>query len=58
MLAFGFVLGLKHAVEADHQAAVSAIVSEHRSLWASSLVGGLWGVGHTIALLFAGVSAS
>jgi sulfite exporter TauE/SafE len=55
VLAFGFVLGLKHAVEADHLAAVSAIVSERKSLWVSSLVGALWGIGHTIALLFAGV---
>jgi ABC-type nickel/cobalt efflux system permease component RcnA len=56
VLAFGFVLGLKHAVEADHLAAVSAIVSERKSLWVSSLVGGLWGIGHTIALLVAGVA--
>ena len=56
VLALGFVLGLKHAVEADHLAAVSAIVSERKSLWSSSLVGGLWGVGHTIALLAAGVA--
>jgi sulfite exporter TauE/SafE len=55
VLAFGFVLGLKHAVEADHLAAVSAIVSERKSLWVSSLVGALWGIGHTIALLVAGV---
>jgi sulfite exporter TauE/SafE len=56
VLAFGFVLGLKHAVEADHLAAVSTIVSERKSLWSSSLVGGLWGLGHTIALLIAGVA--
>lgn len=55
-LAFGLVFGLKHAVEADHLAAVSTIVSERRSLWSSSLVGGLWGVGHTIALLIAGLA--
>jgi sulfite exporter TauE/SafE len=56
VLAFGFVLGLKHAVEADHLAAVSAIVSERKSLWSSSLVGGLWGLGHTLALLIAGAA--
>jgi sulfite exporter TauE/SafE len=56
VLAFGFVLGLKHAVEADHLAAVSAIVSERKSLWSSSLVGGLWGIGHTLSLLVAGVA--
>lgn len=55
VLAFGFVLGLKHAVEADHLAAVSTIVSERKSLLGSMLVGGLWGVGHTISLLVAGI---
>jgi len=52
----GFVFGLKHALDADHLAAVSTIVSERRSLWHSSLVGALWGVGHTTALLFAGLA--
>jgi MFS family permease len=54
VLALGFVLGLKHAVEVDHLAAVSTIVSERKSLVSSMLVGGLWGVGHTISLLVAG----
>ncbi|HYO62817.1 MAG TPA: hypothetical protein VER08_04090 [Pyrinomonadaceae bacterium] len=54
ILAVGFVQGLRHAVEADHLAAVSAIVSERRSVWSSSLVGGLWGVGHVFSLLVAG----
>ena len=54
ILALGFVQGLKHAVEADHLAAVAAIVSERKSIWSSSLVGGLWGVGHTSSLLVAG----
>jgi ABC-type nickel/cobalt efflux system permease component RcnA len=55
-LVFGLAFGLKHAVEADHLAAVSTIVSERRSLLSSSLVGGLWGIGHTIALLVAGLA--
>jgi MFS family permease len=55
VLAFGFVLGLKHAVEVDHLAAVSTIVSERKSLLSSLMVGGLWGVGHTISLLIAGI---
>ena len=55
VLAFGFVLGLKHAVEVDHLAAVSTIVSERKSLFSSTLVGGLWGVGHTVALFVVGV---
>lgn len=55
ILAVGFVLGLRHATEADHLAAVSTIVGERKSLWSSSLVGGLWGVGHTISLFVVGL---
>jgi ABC-type nickel/cobalt efflux system permease component RcnA len=54
-LGLGFVLGLKHATEADHLVAVTTIVSEQRSVWKSAMVGGLWGVGHTAALLAAGL---
>jgi ABC-type nickel/cobalt efflux system permease component RcnA len=46
---------LKHATEADHLAAVSTIVTERRSLFALALVGGLWGLGHTISLFIAGI---
>lgn len=55
VLTLGFFLGLKHATEADHLAAVGTIVSERKSLWSSALVGGLWGIGHTISLLLAGI---
>jgi len=51
LLGFGFVLGLRHALDVDHLAAVSTIVTQRRSVWSSSLVGGLWGLGHTVALL-------
>lgn len=54
-LGIGFLLGLKHATEADHLVAVTTIVSEQRSIWRSALVGALWGVGHTASLLAAGV---
>src|SRR3954454_22233738 len=54
VLLIGFVLGLQHAVEADHLAAVSTIVSEKKNLFTASIVGGLWGVGHTISLFTVG----
>lgn len=54
ILLLGFVLGLQHATEADHLAAVSTIVSERKNLLSASLVGGLWGVGHTISLFVVG----
>ena len=54
ILWIGFVLGLRHAVEADHLAAVTAIVSEKKTIWTASIVGGLWGLGHTISLFIVG----
>ena len=51
VLLLGFVLGLRHALDVDHLAAVSTIVSKRRSLWRSSLVGALWGLGHTVSLV-------
>jgi len=54
-LGLGFLLGPKHATEADHLVAVTTIVSEQRSVSRSALVGAMWGVGHTAALLAAGV---
>jgi hypothetical protein len=56
LVALGFVLGLRHAMEADHLAAISTIVTERRSLLSSVLVGAWWGFGHTLALLIAGVA--
>ena len=54
LLIIGFALGLQHAVEADHLAAVSTIVSEKNDLLSASAVGALWGVGHTLSLLIVG----
>lgn len=55
-LALGFVLGLRHALEADHVAAVATFSTEERDLWRSSLVGAWWGTGHTAALLVFGAA--
>jgi len=55
LLGLGLLFGLKHATEVDHVVAISTIVSEQRSVWRSALVGGLWGAGHTAALVVVGV---
>jgi ABC-type nickel/cobalt efflux system permease component RcnA len=54
-LGLGLAFGVKHAAEADHVAAVSAIVSEERGLHRALWTGGLWGAGHTLAILVAGL---
>lgn len=55
LLGLGLVFGLKHATEVDHVVAVSTIVSEHRNVWRSALVGALWGFGHTASLVVVGL---
>jgi sulfite exporter TauE/SafE len=55
ILLIGFLLGLRHATEADHLAAVSTIVSEKKNLFTASIVGGMWGIGHTISLFAVGL---
>ena len=55
LLGFGFLLGVKHAFEIDHVAAVSAITSNQKSIRKSSLLGMFWGFGHTIALFIVGL---
>jgi ABC-type nickel/cobalt efflux system permease component RcnA len=55
-MGLGFLLGVRHAMDADHVAAVSTLVSQHRSLIRSCLLGAFWGAGHTVALLAAGVA--
>lgn len=55
-LALGLAAGLRHALDADHLAAMASIVSRERSLARSMLFGGVWGLGHTFALLAAGIA--
>lgn len=54
-LTLGFLLGLKHATDADHVVAVSTIVSEYRNAWRGIWVGVSWGLGHSTPLLVLGV---
>lgn len=54
LLALGFALGLRHAFDADHVAAITTIVTRHRSLPRATLVGALWGMGHTLTIFVVG----
>jgi high-affinity nickel permease len=51
LLALGFLLGLKHALDADHVAAVASLASRTASLRDTLKVGSAWGVGHAAVLL-------
>jgi hypothetical protein len=54
ILVVGFVLGMRHATDADHVVAVTAIVSRQPSLRRASAIGALWGLGHTGTILLVG----
>lgn len=53
-IALGALLGLRHATDADHVVAVTAIVSREQSLGRAAGIGALWGIGHTLTLLVVG----
>ena len=55
VIILGFLLGLKHATDADHVVAVGTIVSEYRNAFKSLWIGASWGLGHTAPLLILGI---
>ncbi len=50
----GFLLGLKHATDADHVVAVTTIVARERSFAGAARIGALWGIGHSVTVLLIG----
>ncbi|MBA2352197.1 MAG: urease accessory protein [Burkholderiales bacterium] len=56
ILVIGFLLGLRHATDADHLAAVATLATRQSSLAQTMKQGVAWGIGHTLTLmLFGGV---
>lgn len=53
LLVLGFLLGMRHALEADHVAAVATLAARSRSVAQTALQGAVWGLGHTITLFLA-----
>lgn len=52
----GSLLGMRHALEPDHLAAVSTLVSRERSGYKAALLGAYWGLGHTLSLVVVGAA--
>ena len=52
VLAIGGLLGLRHAFEPDHLAAVSTLATRPggRRLWSAARLGLIWGLGHTVTV--------
>ncbi|MCF6353892.1 MAG: hypothetical protein L3J26_02125 [Candidatus Polarisedimenticolaceae bacterium] len=53
-LLLGFIIGMRHALDADHVAAVATLVSGRQSLAQTLRQGWAWGLGHALTLLFFG----
>ena len=57
ILGLGFLLGMQHALEADHIAAVSSIAARRSHVGDIVKHGLTWGLGHTLTLfVFAGAA--
>jgi len=54
LLVFGFLLGVKHALEADHVAAVASLATSSASWRDHVALAGLWGAGHALTLVAVG----
>ncbi len=54
VLGLGFLLGMRHATDADHVVAVTSIVSQQPSLARAARTGMLWGIGHSATILLVG----
>lgn len=51
ILALGLLLGLQHALEADHLAAVASLTTRNSNLADAARHGAVWGLGHGLTLL-------
>ncbi len=54
ILFLGFLVGLQHAMEADHLAAIASLATRSRNLADSARRGAIWGLGHTLTLFLFG----
>jgi ABC-type nickel/cobalt efflux system permease component RcnA len=54
LLSLGFMLGMRHALETDHVAAMASLVTRSGSMGDSIRQGAVWGAGHTLTLFVFG----
>lgn len=54
IIVLGLFLGMRHATDPDHVVAVTTIISRERTMLHAAVIGALWGVGHTVAILVVG----
>jgi ABC-type nickel/cobalt efflux system permease component RcnA len=56
VLGLGFLIGMKHAMEVDHVAAVASLATRSRSVGETARFGIAWGLGHTATLFAVGTA--
>ena len=54
LIGLGFLLGMRHATDADHVIAVSTIVARHKNVREAAWVGVFWGLGHSLTVFCVG----
>jgi len=54
VLSLSFLLGIRHALDADHLAAVATLATRSRSVGHTVGLGVAWGMGHTLTLMLFG----
>jgi len=54
ILLLGFLIGMRHALEADHVAAVAVLATRVKSVRQALPLGVMWGMGHTLTLFVFG----
>ena len=52
---FGFLLGMRHATDADHVIAVTTILHRSRRFMDATVIGAIWGLGHTLTVVVVGI---
>jgi hypothetical protein len=52
----GGVIGVRHALEADHLAAVATLVEDEQRDLRSGIVGVSWGIGHSVPIIALGLA--
>lgn len=55
ILALGLLLGIRHATDADHVVAITTITTKQKHIKGSTIIGLLWGIGHSITVTLVGI---
>lgn len=50
----GFLIGMQHAMEADHVAAIASLATQNKSFGETAKQGAAWGIGHAATLFLVG----